>query len=358
MLTLPASAGDQRYECVVGEGVLAELGERWLRCAGAGHVIVVSDENVAPLYLEAAGESLRAAGFEVSQVVIPAGERQKTLARAEELYGVLYDRHVSRRDSLVALGGGVVGDLTGFVAATYLRGVRWVQVPTTLLAQVDAALGGKVGVDFRAGKNHVGAFYQPGLVVSDLRTLSTLPERELRSGLAEVAKYALLAGGDLCGAIEAFAAGEGPVDERIVAGCARYKLDVVARDVREAGERAVLNLGHTIGHAIEAAGEFVRFTHGEAVTLGLRATLWLSERLTGLPHASAARGNKLLSDMGLPERLTGATPAEVAGLVHRDKKRTAAGVGYVLLEELGVPKRDVLVADAVQEEVLEWLMTR
>jgi 3-dehydroquinate synthase len=238
-MLLQAIAGTERYEVLVGDGVLTGLGSRWRDRVGGGRVVVVSDANVAPLYLERCSGSLRAAGLEVSHVVIPAGESQKTLARAEELYGVLYDRHIGRQDSLVALGGGVIGDLTGFVAATYLRGLRYVQAPTTLLAQVDAALGGKVGVDFRAGKNHVGAFYQPGMVIADLATLATLPAADLRSGLAEVAKYALLAGGDLCTAIEAFAAGEGLPDERIVAGCAQHKLDVVARDVREAGERAV-----------------------------------------------------------------------------------------------------------------------
>jgi 3-dehydroquinate synthase len=357
-MLLQAVAGSERYEVLVGDAVLTQLGSRWRDRVGGGRVVVVSDENVAPLYLETCSGSLRAAGFEVSHVVIPAGESQKTLARAEELYGVLYDRHVSRQDTLVALGGGVIGDLTGFVAATYLRGLQYVQAPTTLLAQVDAALGGKVGVDFRAGKNHVGAFYQPGMVIADLATLATLPAADLRSGLAEVAKYALLAGGDLCAAIEAFAVAEGLPDERIVAGCAQLKLDVVARDVREAGERAVLNLGHTIGHAIEAAGQFTRFTHGEAVALGLRATLWLSVHLAGLPAESAARGQRLLSDLALPERLADVAPAEVAELVQRDKKRTAAGVGYVLLEELGEPRRDVVVDGALQEEAIAWLTVR
>lgn len=357
MLALSATAGAESYDVLVGDGLLAELGERWRALVAGGQVVIISDENVAPLYLEAAAGSLRAAGLDASQVVVPAGERQKSLTRAEELYGVLYDRHLSREDTLVALGGGVVGDLTGFVAATYLRGLRYVQVPTTLLAQVDAALGGKVGVDFRAGKNHVGAFYQPGLVVADVGTLSTLPERDLLSGLGEVAKYALLAGGELCAAIESYAAG-GALDERIVAGCARYKLDVVERDVRETGERAVLNLGHSIGHAIEAAGQFSRFTHGEAVALGLRATLWLSERLAGLPPASASRGQRLLSGMSLPERLTGIAPGEVVELVSRDKKRTSAGVGQVLLDEIGAPRRGVVVDEGLQEEVVTWLTSR
>ena len=194
-------------------------------------------------------------------MILPAGERQKSLARAEELYGVLYDRGVRRSDTLVALGGGVIGDLAGFVAATYQRGVGLVQVPTTLLAQVDAAVGGKVAVDFRAGKNYVGTFYQPSLVLADLDTLGTLPPRELRSGAAEVAKYGLLAGGDVLRRAQRLA--QAPLTRRRREPGARrrlvaYKAGVVASDEREAGQRAVLNLGHTIGHAIEAATGFRR----------------------------------------------------------------------------------------------------
>jgi 3-dehydroquinate synthase len=300
------------------------------------------------------------------------------MTRVEELYDALYDRRLSRNDTLVALGGGVIGDLVGFAAATYLRGLRFVQVPTTLLAQVDAALGGKVGVDFRAGKNHIGTFYQPGLVVTDLGTLRSLPEREVRSGWAEIAKYALLAGGALLDEVEASAsasvnasasakasagvsaaasAGAGlPVDARIVAGCQRIKLAVVGEDEREeSGARAVLNLGHTIGHAIEAAAGFSGYTHGEAVALGLRAMLWLSQRLTGLPAAAGERGQRLLSALNLPERLAGVTPAAVVELIDRDKKRDATGVAYVLLEDLGRVRRPVFVPADLQREVVEWL---
>jgi len=276
-----ASSGLSRdYEVLVGRGALARLGEEARRAAGGDRAVVCCDENVAPLYLEPARESLAGAGYEVSSIVIPAGERQKSLSRAEEMYGVLYDRGVRRSDLLVALGGGVVGDLAGFAAATYQRGVRLVQAPTTLLAQVDAGLGGKVAVDFRAGKNYVGTFYQPWLVVADLELLGTLPAAELRSGAAEVAKYGLLAGGELWTLAAALASGgltAARVGDELVAGCAASKLAVVATDEREeTGARAVLNLGHTIGHAIEAATAFSRYSHGEAVALGLHAVLRLS----------------------------------------------------------------------------------
>ena len=359
---IPAKTPSKSYDVLLGTGCLAQFGEVMATCVPGGHVVVCSDENVAPLYLDRVATGLRRAGYEVSQVVLPAGERQKSLARAEELYGVLYDRGLRRRDTVVALGGGVIGDLTGFVAATFQRGVRLVQVPTTLLAQVDAAVGGKVAVDFRAGKNYVGTFYQPELVLVDVNTLSTLPERELRSGLAEVAKYGLLAGGEVLRRAEQVA-GAGPaagaVSEELVAGCIRCKLDVVRVDEREeTGARAVLNLGHTIGHAIEAATGFARYTHGEAVGLGLRASLWLSERLTGLAPDEAERGQRLLDGLGLPDRLAGVGADAVAGLTARDKKAGAGGTGYVLLEGLGMPRSGVLVPKDLELEVAEWLLRR
>jgi 3-dehydroquinate synthase len=359
MRQLRAHTPSRQYDVLVGSGVIAELGGAWWLRAPGGRIVVVTDENVAPLYLDPVHASLRDAGFSVSQVVIPAGEGQKSLARAEELYGVLYDRHLARSDALVALGGGVIGDLVGFVAATYQRGMGIVQVPTTLLAQVDAALGGKVGVDFREGKNYVGSFYQPGLVLADLDTLATLPERELRGGMTEVAKYGLLMGGELLALVHACAGKRARVTMEIVAGCAQYKLDVVAADEREeSGARAVLNLGHTIGHAVEAAGGFSLFTHGEAVALGLRATLWLSRRLSGLPAGDEQRGQELLSALGLPERADGVQAAEVLDLVRRDKKRRGDDVGYVLLQSLGKPKVSVVVPPDLEREVVEWLLSR
>ena len=187
MARLRAELASRSYDVLVAHGALSGLGAALGPLRAPAHVVVCCDENVAPLYLETASESLRGAGFAVSHIVIPAGEAEKSLGRATEMYGVLYDRGIRRGDVLVALGGGVIGDLAGFVAATYLRGVGLVQAPTTLLAQVDAAVGGKVGVDFRVGKNYVGAFYQPLVVVADPDTLATLPSRELRSGAAEVA---------------------------------------------------------------------------------------------------------------------------------------------------------------------------
>ena len=360
MRQLRAETASRRYDVLVGRDCLAQLGGELSAREPGGEVLVGCDENVAPLYLDGVRDALRDAGYGVSQVVLPAGERQKSLARAEELYGVFYDRGLRRGDTVLALGGGVVGDLFGFAAATYLRGLRVVQAPTTLLAQVDAAIGGKVGVDFRAGKNYVGTFYQPRLVVVDLATLETLPERELRSGAAEVAKYGLFVGGavlERCEELAANGLGATHVTDDLVGGCIQAKLEVVAADEREeTGARAVLNLGHTLGHAIEVAGQFRRFTHGEAVALGLRAALWLSQRLTGLSVAEAARGMRLLDGLGLPARLEGLAAADVCDLVGRDKKASTEGVGYVLLEALGRPVTAVTVPAELEREAVEWLI--
>lgn len=272
---------------------------------------------------------------------------------------MLYDRHVRRTDTLVALGGGVIGDLVGFVAATFQRGVQLVQVPTTLVAQVDASLGGKVGVHFRSGRNYVGTFYQPWLVLADLDTLASLPESELRGGMAEVVKYAFLVEGTLWDRVNACSAGHGGMTQEIVVACARVKLNIVATDEREeSGERALLNLGHTMGSAIEAAGGFSDHTHGEAVALGLRAALWLSTKLSGLAQAEADRGQEIISALGLPERLRDLAPDAVTGLVARDKKLGREGVGYVLLEGFGRPRRGVTVPPVLEREVVAWLKTR
>lgn len=351
----------QRYDVLVGRGHLATLGAMLRARSSGAQAVVCCDANVAPLYLDAVRESMRSAGLAVSHIVLPAGERQKNLGRAEELYGVLYDRGLRRSDTLVALGGGVIGDLIGFVAATYQRGVGLVQVPTTLLAQVDASVGGKVAVDFRAGKNYVGTFYQPRLVLADLDVLASLPSRELRCGAAEVAKHGLLAGGAVLGRVERLARGRldpNAVTLALVADSVAYKAAVVEQDEREAGRRAVLNLGHTIGHAIEAATGFTRFSHGEAVALGLRGALRLSRQMCGLPAVDEARGQALLDGLDLPTRLDRVRPEDVCGLIGRDKKAGPEGVGYVLLRRLGEPVPHVAVPGGLELEVVEWLTRR
>jgi shikimate kinase/3-dehydroquinate synthase len=285
----------------------------------AGRRIVVSDETVGDLYGARVPE---AAG----SIEIPPGEEHKTLRTAEGVWRAMVAQGVTRADLVVALGGGVVGDLAGFCAATYQRGMDVVQVPTTLVAQVDSAYGGKTGVDLPEAKNYVGAYHQPVAVLTDPSLLQTLPPAELAAGYAEVVKTALIAGGALWDRV---ARGEG-IDEAMIAGCVRTKLRVVAADERDAGARQTLNLGHTVGHAIETATGYGRYRHGEAVGLGLLVAL----RLSGQDALRELVG-ALLDAAGLPTRLDGADPEVVAGATARDKKRTGDSVPFVLVEAPG-----------------------
>jgi shikimate kinase/3-dehydroquinate synthase len=316
-----ASAVSGEYPVLVGRGLLQpEACERaWPLDRARSRGFCVSDRSVAPLYAERLGG--------VQELIeISPGEGNKTLASAEAVWGALASGGMTRADHIVALGGGVVGDLAGFCAATYQRGVPVVHVPTTLVAQVDSAYGGKTGVDLPQAKNYVGAYHQPAGVLVDPDALGTLPERELAAGYVEVLKTALIAGGDLW---ERVAADE-PVDERAILACARTKLAVVAEDERDGGRRQVLNLGHTVGHALETVTGYVRYRHGEAVGLGLLAAL----RLSGTPELRATVG-ELLAARGLPVGLDGEDVEEIVAATMRDKKRTGTDVPFVLVEAPG-----------------------
>jgi 3-dehydroquinate synthase len=319
-----ASAASGDYPVLIGRGLLpawgaGALGEAWPAPGPDSRRFCVSDENVARLYAD------RLAG-QAASVAIAPGEDHKTLASAELVWRALVSAGITRADQLVALGGGVVGDLAGFCAATYQRGMPVVQVPTSLLAQADSAYGGKTGVDLPEAKNYVGAYHQPAAVVVDPDTLATLPAAELAAGWAEVLKTALVAGGALWGRV---ARGE-EVDERMILACARAKLAVVAADERDAGLRQLLNLGHTVGHAIEAASGYSRYRHGEAVGLGLLASLRLSEN-----NGLRAQVRELLLERGLPVTVTGASLQAIMAAIARDKKRLGANVPFVLLSEPG-----------------------
>ena len=317
-----ASSDSGEYPAYVGEGLLA--GGYWPL---ESRRFCVSDSTVAALYAEAVGPL---AGL----VEVEPGERAKTLPEAERVLRELAQLGMSRADHLVALGGGVVGDLAGFCAATYQRGVELVQVPTTLVAQVDSAYGGKTGVDLPEAKNYVGAYHLPSAVIADTGTLGTLPAAEMAGGFVEVVKTALIAGGELWSQVRAL----GELDPAglggVIFACARTKLEIVAADERDSGRRAVLNLGHTVGHAIEAASGYERYRHGEAVGLGLLATL----RLLGTEELRDEVVG-LLDRYGLPTRLDPAIDVDsVLAAVELDKKRTADGVAFVLLERAGDPK--------------------
>ncbi len=317
-----AASGD--YPVIVGRGLLGQIA--WPL---AGRRFVVSDANVGELYAGLVGE--------VSGLIeIGAGEEFKTLGTAERVWEALVEQGATRADHVVAVGGGVVGDLAGFCASAYQRGIPVVQVPTTVVAQVDSAFGGKTGVDLPAAKNYVGAYHQPSGVVVDVATLATLPPEEHAAGYAEVVKTALIAGGALWEHV-----GQGlPVDDATILGCARTKLDVVREDERDGGRRQVLNLGHTVGHAIETVSGFSRYRHGEAVGLGLLAALRLSGQDDLRDHV---RG--LLGAAGLPVQLDPALdPASVVEATSRDKKRVGEHTPFVLVNGPGDVRHGATVA--------------
>jgi shikimate kinase/3-dehydroquinate synthase len=319
-----ASSASGEYPVLVGRGLLSAvdplaLGRIWPLDRSRSRSFCVSDETVGGIYRERLGEL---AGL----IEIEPGEEHKTLASAERVWHALASAGMTRADHVVALGGGVVGDLAGFCAASYQRGVPVVQVPTTLVAQVDSAYGGKTGVDLPEAKNYVGVYHQPAGVLVDPDTLSTLPPAELAAGWVEVLKTALIAGGSLWDTV----AGGGEVDEHVILACARTKLAAVAADERDAGRRQVLNLGHTVGHAIETASGYARYRHGEAVGIGLLAAL----RLSGQDRLRE-QVRQLLLERGLPVSFSGVPVETVIEATRRDKKRIGASVPFVLVRAPG-----------------------
>jgi shikimate kinase/3-dehydroquinate synthase len=316
-----AASDSGEYPVLIGRGVLDLVADSpellWPR--SRSRVFCVSDETVAALY----GASL---DEPAALVTIPPGEEHKTLASAEHVWRELARHGMTREDHVLALGGGVVGDLAGFCAATYQRGVPVVQVPTTLVAQVDSAYGGKTGVDLPEAKNYVGAYHQPAAVIVDPDTLATLPERELNAGWVEVLKTAMIAGGELWNAV---AQGE-PVSDSMILGCARTKLAIVAEDERDSGRRQLLNLGHTVGHAIESATGYGYYRHGEAIALGLLAALELSGQVQLREEVAA-----LLEAHGLPVTLQGASATAVLDAVSYDKKRVSSALALGAAGENG-----------------------
>ncbi|OGK80748.1 MAG: 3-dehydroquinate synthase [Candidatus Rokubacteria bacterium GWC2_70_16] len=356
MINIPVSLGARSYRILVGPGLLAGVGAELSRIGVGSRVAVLSDEPVLALHGRPVVEGLEAAGFAVTTMRLPEGEAAKTLATAEQAWDALLAAGLDRTSTVVAVGGGAVGDLAGFVAATYMRGVSFVQVPTTLLAQVDASIGGKTAIDHPRAKNLIGAFHQPRLVAVDPAVLLTLPEREFRSGLAEVIKHGIVLDApyfaDLEASLPALLARDLPTLTRIVAGSCRIKASVVERDEHETELRAVLNYGHTIGHALEAVTGFERWTHGEAVALGIAAAARLAERLGIGGSDATARQTRLLQAAGLPVRGSGAAPAAVVEALARDKKARDGRVPFVLAPRIGAFQ---LVFDVPQEAVLATL---
>jgi len=352
--------GDRSYSILIGSGLLPRLGQECHKLGFSRRGAIISDSNVAPRYARRAGQSLQAAGFRTVTLTVPAGEQAKSLQTVQRCYDLLAAHRLERKSFLVALGGGVVGDLAGFVAATYLRGIPFVQVPTTLLAQVDSSVGGKVGVNLKAGKNLVGAFYQPKLVLCDLDTLATLPRREFRAGLAEVIKYGIIRDAALFRRLERVLPKllqlEPELLADVVARCCQIKAEVVGRDETESGRRAMLNFGHTIGHAIENSVGYGQYLHGEAISLGQSMAAGLSEAVLGLPARDVARIRNLLLAAGLPTRLL-LRPAQRRRLfaaMKLDKKVSDGEVRFVLAEKIGKVRWNQNVPGPLIERALDF----
>jgi len=338
-ITVLLGSGSRTYTIQVGTGLLAEAGRACARLGLGRRAMVVTQRAVAT-HAAVVADGLRQAGFEPTLHEVPDGEAAKSLAQAQMLWDAFVDQRLDRTSPVVAVGGGVVGDLAGFAAATYMRGMPLVQVPTTLLAQVDAAIGGKVAVNHPKAKNLIGAFHQPRLVLIDPATLGSLPEREYRSGLAEVVKTGAALNADLFARLErsldTLGRRELGLLTDLITTCGREKAAIVEQDEREeSGTRMVLNYGHTVGHALETLGGYQTWLHGEAVAIGLAAAARLGERL-GLSDAGTRdRQITLLEALGLPVRFSGPSPSEVHEVLRRDKKARDGQVPFVLLKGLG-----------------------
>jgi 3-dehydroquinate synthase len=339
--TVNVPLGNRSYQIHIGPGLIDRLGKECSRLKLGKRCAIISDRNVAPKFGRAVRQSLARAGFDTLLITLPAGETAKSLASVQRCYDQLAVHRLERKSFIVALGGGVIGDLAGFVAATYLRGIAFVQVPTTLLAHVDSSVGGKVGVNLKAGKNLVGAFHQPKLVLCDLNTLHTLPLREFRAGLAEVIKYGIIYDAALFERLERDLARLLERDPAtltaVIARCCEIKAQVVAQDEIESSLRAILNFGHTIGHALEAISSYGKYLHGEAISIGQIAAAKISCHVLGLPLDHCARIRDLFKRAGLPTsvHLTVPQKKKLLNAMRLDKKVSGGEVKFVLAERIG-----------------------
>ncbi|MEO9255256.1 MAG: 3-dehydroquinate synthase [Tepidiformaceae bacterium] len=348
-VTTPLSS----YPVVVQDGAISELGGVCAMAGLGGRAFVVIDEQIAPLFAESVQQALSSAGYRTAHLAVPSGEEQKTLGTVSRIYDWLISSRVERSDFVVCVGGGVLTDMAGFAAATCLRGIDFVHVPTSLLGMVDAAIGGKTGVDHPRGKNLIGAFAQPRVVVIDPQTLQSLPERHLRNGWAEVVKHGFILDEPLVRELEAVAADPSAMmSSRLIGWSVSIKANIVSEDEREAGRRTLLNYGHTIGHAIEAVTGYSTYLHGEAVAIGMRAAGLIALELGLLAADDFERQQSLIRAAGLPESAPGVSVEAVLQAAMQDKKVRAGSIHWVLLERIGhAVVRDSVPADVVRRAV-------
>ncbi len=356
MEEVKVALGERSYSIYIGSSILPTIGERMQAFPFSKKALIISDTNVAPLYLECVISSLKAGGFEPDTFIIPAGEQSKSFASAEQIYTKCIEAGLDRKSPIIALGGGVVGDLAGFIAATYLRGVPFIQIPTSLLAQVDSSVGGKVAVNHTLGKNLIGAFYQPKLVLIDLATLDTLPKRELSTGLAEVIKYGIISDPKLFAFLsensERVTALEETAMRYLVKRSCEIKADVVERDEKESLLRMILNFGHTAAHAIEANTQYKKYNHGEAVAIGMHAACLISQAQGRIDVSVTEAVKQQIASYQLPLLAEDCTAEEIIRLLYHDKKMINGKLNWVLVNAIGTVEvtKDV-TPDIIQQTV-------
>jgi 3-dehydroquinate synthase len=362
--TVHVPLGNRSYDIKIAPGLIDRFGRECARLKLGPRCAIITDTNVGKRYAKAVFNSLATAGFSPSLIIVQPGEAAKSLKTVQLCYDQLAVHRLERKSFIVALGGGVVGDLAGFLAATYLRGIAFVQVPTTLLAQVDSSVGGKVGVNLKAGKNLVGAFYQPRLVACDLDTLKTLPDREFRAGLAEVIKYGIIYDAKLFAQIEhdlpKLLKREPRMLAAVVRRCCEIKAEVVGKDETDGGPRAILNFGHTIGHAIENISGYGKFLHGEAIAIGQVAVAKISSRVLGLPERHVERITRLFQRAGLPTtvRLRAGQRQKLFAAMRLDKKVSGGEIKFVLAGKIGSIVWGQRVPDELVHQVLDEIVNR
>ncbi|MBN1894657.1 3-dehydroquinate synthase [bacterium] len=358
MKTVNVRLPGRGYPILIQAGSLDDAGRRVRRACAPDRLFIITDATVGSLYGDRLLDAFRRSGITASLHAVPAGENSKSWRILQDLYTRLIESGLTRDSCVAALGGGVVGDLAGFAAATYLRGIAWVQIPTTLLAQVDSSVGGKTGINHELGKNLIGSFHQPRLVLMDPSVLTTLEKREYWAGMSEVVKYGLIRSEPFFAWLESKWEGLGdPANagliEQMVTVCCRIKADVVRRDEKESGLRRILNFGHTLGHALESATEYGLFRHGEAVLHGMRFAAWLSMKREHLKPDAYQRIDDLLKRFPAPPVPNGLDGATLYEHMRTDKKRTGQGLRFILLK--GIGKAFTEIPDHPARHLEEWL---
>ncbi|NWF75059.1 MAG: 3-dehydroquinate synthase [Nitrospirae bacterium] len=353
MEKITVNLGERSYDIMIGNEILNGIGEQLKSFNLSAKIAIISNSTVSSLYGEQVTDSIRKAGFDLLTVIIPDGEEHKNILTLQQIYSKLLRYKLDRKSALIALGGGVVGDITGFAASTYMRGIAYIQIPTTLLAQVDSSVGGKTGIDHELGKNMIGTFWQPSLVWIDIETLKTLPKRELTAGIAEVIKYGVIYDKELFDFLilnrERILNLDRDAIVYIIKRSCEIKAEVVSKDERESGFRAILNFGHTIGHAIETVTGYKRFLHGEAIAIGMALEARLAEMLNLINSKDASKIKSLIESYGLPfEKPTDIKPNSIFLSMQLDKKAIAGELKFILPQKIGsvliqknVPERSI-----------------